>query len=139
MVQAGEPLMRLMPIDAKLEAEVEIQGKDIGQLNTQIDLPVRVKLTSFEYQKYGFLQGKIRTISEGTVQKPGAKGQPTVSVYKARVTLDFENSPKFFKPKNFKALPGMSVITDINVGERRVIEYFLYPFFKHLDSSIREP
>lgn len=139
MVQAGEPLMRLMPIDAKLEAEVEIHGKDIGQLNTQQDLPVRVKLTSFEYQKYGFLNGKIRTISEGTVQKPASDGQPAVSVYKARITIDFENSPKFIKPKNFKPLPGMAVITDINVGKRRVIEYFLYPFLKHLDSSIREP
>ena len=105
----------------------------------QTDLPVRVKLTSFEYQKFGFLNGKIRTISEGTVQKPAAEGQPTVSVYKARITIDFEDSPKFFKPEKFKPLPGMSVITDINVGERRVIEYFLYPFFKHLDSSIREP
>lgn len=139
MLQAGEPLMRLMPINAKLEVEVEIQGKDIGKLNSNTDLPVRVKLTSFEYQKYGFLNGKIKTISEGTVQKPGGEGQPTISVYKARVTVDFENSPKFIKPKNFKLLPGMSVITDINVGERRVIEYFLYPFFKHLDSSIREP
>ncbi|MEC9091228.1 MAG: HlyD family type I secretion periplasmic adaptor subunit, partial [Planctomycetota bacterium] len=136
MVQAGEPLMRLMPIDAKLEAEVEINGKDIGQLNANQELPVRIKMNSFEYQKYGTLNGTIRTISEGTVQKPGAEGQPTVSVYKARVTMDFDRSPKFMKPKNFKPLPGMSVITDINIGERRVIEYFLYPFFKHLDSSI---
>ncbi|MEE2642144.1 MAG: HlyD family type I secretion periplasmic adaptor subunit [Planctomycetota bacterium] len=139
MVQAGEPVMRLMPIDAKLEAEVEIQGKDIGQLHTQSDLPVRVKLTSFEYQKYGFLNGKIRTISEGTVQKSAGEGKPALSVYKARVTLDFGNSPRFKKPKKFKQLPGMTVITDINVGKRRVIDYFLYPFFKHLDSSIREP
>lgn len=140
VVQTGEPLMRLMPIDSKLEAEVEIHGKDIGQLNANPHAKVRVKLNSFEYQKYGFLDGTIRTISEGTVQKPGAEqGQPTVSVYKARVTLDFENSSKFNKPKNFKPLPGMSVITDIKVGERRVIDYFLYPFIKHLDSSIREP
>lgn len=136
-VQAGEPLMKLMPEDAKLEVEIEVQGKDIGQISK--DLPVRIKLASFEYQKYGFLDGKIRSISEGTVQKPGGEGQPNVSVYKARVTYDVENSESFIKPPHFKELPGMSVITDVNVGERRVIEYFLYPFFKHLDSSIREP
>lgn len=136
-VQAGEPLMKLMPENAPLEVEIEIQGKDIGQISK--DLPVRIKLTSFEYQKYGYLDGKIREISEGTVQKPGGEGKPNVSVYKARVTYNVDNAKNFIKPPHFKELPGMSVITDINVGDRRVIEYFLYPFFKHLDSSIREP
>jgi HlyD family secretion protein len=139
MVQAGEPLMRLIPIKAELEAEVEILGKDIGQLSVDMDLPVRVKMTSFEYQKFGTLDGKIRTISEGTVQKQAGEGKPALSVYKARITIDFDHSEKFTKPGHFKPLPGMSVITDIKVGERRVIEYFLYPFLKHLDVAAREP
>lgn len=139
MVQAGEPLMRLMPINAELEAEVEIQGKDIGLLNVGDNLKVRVKLTTYEYQKYGTLDGIIRTISEGTVQKQGGDGKQSVSVYKARIKINFENSPDFTKPRNFNPLPGMTVITDIKVGDRRVIEYFLYPFLKHLDVAAREP
>jgi HlyD family secretion protein len=131
--------MRLIPIKAELEAEVEILGKDIGQLSVDMDLPVRVKMTSFEYQKFGTLDGKIRTISEGTVQKQAGEGKPALSVYKARITIDFDHSEKFTKPGHFKPLPGMSVITDIKVGERRVIEYFLYPFLKHLDVAAREP
>ena len=50
MVQAGEPLMRLMPIDAQLEAEVDIMGKDIGLLSVDQELDVRVKMNSYEYQ-----------------------------------------------------------------------------------------
>lgn len=139
MVQAGEPLMRLMPIDAQLEAEVDIMGKDIGLLSVDDELDVRVKMNSYEYQKYGTLTGRIRTISEGTVEKPGGQGAPAVSVYKARITIDFENSEKFTKPRNFNALPGMTVVTDIKVGDRRVIEYFLYPFLKPFDTAAREP
>jgi HlyD family secretion protein len=33
----------------------------------------------------------------------------------------------------------MTIAAEIRVGDRRVIEYFLYPILRGLDSSIREP
>ncbi|MFK7768563.1 MAG: hypothetical protein AB8B55_15175, partial [Mariniblastus sp.] len=77
IMQAGEPLFRLIPIGVPMEAEVEIQGKDIAIIKSATEteiaeenLPkgsdVRVKLASFPYQKHGTLDGIVRTISEGS-------------------------------------------------------------------------
>ncbi|MDG2014411.1 MAG: hypothetical protein P8J33_12965, partial [Pirellulaceae bacterium] len=35
--------------------------------------------------------------------------------------------------------PGMSATAEIKVGRRRVIDFFIYPLFRSLDTSIREP
>ena len=42
-------------------------------------------------------------------------------------------------PQGFTILPGMTVSAEINVGERRIIEYFLYPIIAGFDQSLREP
>ncbi len=36
-------------------------------------------------------------------------------------------------------LPGMTVSTEIKVGNRTVMSYFLYPILRGLDDAIREP
>ena len=36
-------------------------------------------------------------------------------------------------------MPGMTVMAEINIGDRRIIEYFLYPILAGFDQSLREP
>jgi HlyD family secretion protein len=38
-----------------------------------------------------------------------------------------------------RLMPGMTVSAEINVGNRKMISYFLYPLIKGLDDAIREP
>jgi len=38
-----------------------------------------------------------------------------------------------------RLLPGMTVSTEVKVGNRTVISYFLYPLLRGLDDAIREP
>jgi len=33
--------------------------------------------------------------------------------------------------------PGMSVTAEINVGKRRVIEFFLFPIIRYLDEGLK--
>jgi len=150
VLKPGEALFRLVPVDVPLEAEVEIEGRDISkisQANTQNiasgDLPegsaVRVKLGSFPYQKHGTIDGAIRAISEGSFEKQGPTGQATgATMYKARIQL---LNPEGLNnvPDNFRLMPGMATTTEIKVGRRRVIDYFLYPLLRYADESIREP
>jgi hemolysin D len=42
-------------------------------------------------------------------------------------------------PKTQRLLPGMQVSAEIRVGSQRVISYFLYPFLRVFDESLREP
>lgn len=135
VVQPGEALFKLTPLDAELEVEVEIPGKDISYVKVG-DL-VRVKLSAFPYQKNGWLDGTIRTISEGSFEKEMQNGAPPITTFRARVTLLPEQAN--FRARDYRLLPGMTADTDIKVGQRRVIEYILYPLMGAVDSSIREP
>lgn len=130
----GESLFKLVPVNAFLQAEVEIPARDIGLVKLGND--ARIKLDAFPYQKHGVLGGILTTISEGAFQK----GEPPTSVtmYRARLELGDVSQLKNM-PANNRFLPGMTIIAEIRVGDRRVIEYFLYPILRNLDSSIREP
>jgi hemolysin D len=148
VMEPGEPLFRLIPLGVPVEAEVEIAGKDIARISEatpeQIEsgeIPpgsdVRVKLASFPFQKHGTLNGVVRTISEDSFEKELPNGS-AATMYKARVRLlepiQLENVPE-----SFRLMPGMNSTAEIRVGKRRVIEYFLYPLIRYMDTSIREP
>ncbi len=148
VMDPGEPLFKLIPLGVPVEAEVEVAGKDIARLHeaTESEIAsgefpdgseVRVKLDSFPFQKHGTLRGVIRKISEDSFEKESNVGAPTTT-YKARVQL-LEPIVMDNVPANFRLMPGMTATAEIKVGRRRVIEYFLYPLLRYLDTSIREP
>ncbi len=149
ILEPGQTLFKLIPIGVPFEAEIEVQGQDVGLIRPattrQIDsggLPigseVRVKLASFPFQKHGTLVGTVRTISEGSFEKKSQTGVVSATSYKVRVRLA-EPYQLERVPANFRLMPGMATTAEIKVGKRRVIEYFLYPLIQALGSSIREP
>ncbi len=149
IMKPGEPLFRLIPIGVAMEAEVEIEGKDIAIIKaaTQAemdsnDLPtgsdVRVKLASFPYQKHGTLDGIVRTISEGSFEKQSQGLATGITTYKARIRLPNPDQLEQL-PEGFRLMPGMTTTCEIKVGRRKVIEYFLYPLIRYLGESVREP
>ena len=132
-VREAEPLITLVPINIKIDAEVNILPQDIGKVKK--DDTGRIKLTAFRFQKHGTLDGKLTSISENTFQEQGAMGQKN-SVYHGRMLISgkLENVPD-----NFRLIPGMEIRAEIKVGKRRIIEYIIHPLIKSLDESIREP
>ena len=60
-MREAEPIVTLVPLNVPLEAEVSINARDIGRVNT--DEPVRLKFDAYPFQKFGTASGTIRTIS----------------------------------------------------------------------------
>lgn len=133
-VREAEPLVTLVPLDGKIELELEINPKDIGKVKP--GAPVRIKLNAFPFQKHGTLNGIVRTISEDTFSRGRETPGMNVTYYRARVTVDgkLENTGD-----NFRLIPGMEAQGEIKVGRRRIIEYIIHPLIKTLDEAIREP
>ncbi|WP_207477543.1 HlyD family type I secretion periplasmic adaptor subunit [Arenibaculum pallidiluteum] len=131
--QEAEPLMTLVPLNSKLEAEVKVDPRDVGLIAT--GMPVQVKLDAFPYQKHGMIHGDLRTISENTI-KPQNQ-QDNRSFYRARVGLDEIKLRAM--PENYRLLPGMTVGAEIKLGTRSVLSYFLYPLVRTFDESLTEP
>ncbi len=144
IIQQAEALFTLVPLDSPLEAEVNVQARDIGRV--RVGDHARIKLDAFPYQKHGTLPGRVRIISEDAFQYGNTQTAPAVSLaaqaaagtfYRARITLlsgQLRNVPDAFR-----LMPGMKVRAEIKIGKRRVISYFLYPVIRALDESLREP
>ncbi len=135
VVKPGDAIVRLVPIDnVTYEAEVKVEGKDVARIRAGD--PVRIKLNAFPYMKFGTLDGEIRTISEDAFEEGQA---PMIQAfYKVRVTILSMDGLRNV-PENTRLMPGMATTAEIKIGRRRVIDYFIYPLFRSLDTSIREP
>ncbi len=134
-IREAEALISLVPLHVAIEAEVDIDPKDIGLV--KLNDEARIKLDAFPFQRYGTLDGKVRFISEDTFQRQSGNGQASnQTYYRARVVVSGLLDET---PKNFRLVPGMRLKAEIKVGKRRIIEYLIYPLIKSLDESIREP
>jgi len=133
-VREAEALITLVPLDSGIELEAEVQPQDIGKVH--IGSEVRVKLNSFPFQKYGTLDGVVRSISEDSFQKQQGEPGTARTYYRARIALSgkLRNTEK-----DFRLIPGMECQAEIRVGERRIIEYLIHPLIKSLDEAMREP
>lgn len=133
-VVRAAPMVTLVPLNSKLEMEMEIHSRDIGKI--KVGTPVRIKLTAFPYQKHGTLEGEIRVISENSFT---TQTQPTQmqTVYRARVPMT--GKLKNLPPEIIALRPGMEAQMEAKVGKRRIIEFILHPLIKALDESAREP
>jgi hemolysin D len=137
VVREAETLFVLVPRDVPLQAEINVEGKDIGQV--AVGQPVRIKFEAFPFQKYGTGSGAIRVVSQDTFA-PDTKGEGArrMPAPYYRVLVDVTDTKLRLKPGRIQMIPGMAVTAELKVGRRSVISYFLYPLLRGLDESIRE-
>ena len=136
VLKEAEALYTLVPLDSPLEAEVSVEGLDVGHVATGGE--ARLKLEAWPFQKHGTLSGKVRTVTDDTfTPDPKKDGQQQRPYYKARVEVTATDLRDV--PRSFRLIPGMAVTAEIKAGERTILSYFLYPLLRGLDESIREP
>jgi len=137
VVREAETLFVLVPRDVPLQAEVNVEGRDIGQVS--LGQPVRIKFEAFPFQKYGTATGEVRVISQDTFSPdPKAEGARRVPAPYYRVLVDLSDTHLRLPPERTQLIPGMAVTAELKVGKRTVISYFLYPLLRGLDEGIRE-
>jgi hemolysin D len=134
VVREAEPLITLVPLDAPLEAKVEIEARDIGYVRPG-DL-VRIKLDAFPFQKHDVMEGKLRIVSEDAFTQEDGLNRGSM-YYEAKAGLGDKKLENL--PKDARLIPGMTLTAEVVVGRRTVLSYFLYPVMRMLDESIREP
>ena len=132
VLREAEPLFTLVPLDVPIEAEVNVDARDIGLVRA--GAPVRIKLDAYPFQKHGTIEGTVRTVTEDSFVD---KENPSQAFYRARVALTATALRGV--PETYRLIPGMTIAAEIKSGERTVLSYFLYPLIRGLDESIREP
>ena len=104
VAQPGEPLLEIVPIDDDLIIEVEINPKDIAYV-----LPGQeaiIKLTAFDFSKFGSLNGEVITVGADTIQK-----EDGTIWYICQLAVEENGFTSL--GKNIQILPGMVAEADI--------------------------
>lgn len=137
-VGEAEAFVTIVPLDAPLEAQVELKPQDIGKV--KIASPARIKLNAFPFQKFGTLDGSVRLISPNTFSSsaPSPTGEPAAHTF-YRGAIALSGHLKNIDPATFQLIPGMELEAEIKADRRRIITYLVYPLIKGLDESFREP
>lgn len=131
IIQPGAEIMQIVPIDA-LEVEAEVRPQDIG--NVRPGQSVNVKISAYDYARFGGITGTLRAISASTFMKENTpNSQP---YYKAYITLS-----QYYVGKNAEMnhiSPGMTVQADIDTGKKTLLHYLIKPIYNAVDGAFRE-
>ncbi len=129
VVQPGVKIMEIVPTEGEIFAEVRISPNDIGHI--KVGYPVIVKVSSYDFTRYGSVDGTVKGLSATTFVDD--KGQ---SFYRGVIILQ-KNHLGNQAGANM-ILPGMIVNADIITGTKSLLEYFLKPIHRALNSAFIE-
>lgn len=129
VVPPGAVLLELVPLDKELIVETRITTRDVGHV--KVGYPVTVKVTTYDFARYGAISGELKDISASTFLD--AEGEP---YYRGGVTLDRRYVGS--DPELKRILPGMTVQADIKTGKKTLLAYLLNPVISSFKTSFRE-
>jgi HlyD family type I secretion membrane fusion protein len=130
----GQALFTLVPIDGALEAEVQIDNKDIGFIKP--GATAEIKLDAYPFVRHGTVQGTIKTISEGSFTPTNTQAG-TSPYFKARVAITGQSMRNV--PDSFRLIPGMTLSADVMIGKRTIISYLVSGVLRTGSEAMREP
>jgi len=133
IVTDAQPLMQIVPDDVPLVFEVYVENKDIGFV--KLGMPVEVKVDSFNFQKYGMIDGKVTEIGADSYKEPN--DVETYNKFRVIVTPTGKNSIDVMG-EDVPLSVGMSVSAEIKIKEKRIVDFFLDPFRKYTSEALRE-
>jgi membrane fusion protein, adhesin transport system len=129
VIQPGDPILEITPLDDTLLVEARIRPADIAFLRP--DLPAMVKITAYDFSIFGGLEGRVEQISADTITDE--RGE---SFYRVRVRTDETSLGTADNP--LEIIPGMTAQIDVITGEKTVLDYLMKPILKARNEALRE-
>ncbi len=139
VLREAEPLFTIVPADAKLYADIEINSSDVGSVKKGDE--VLMKIDAFPYNHHGSAHGTLLSISEENVGSNSLTGQtvPTAAGTLHRGRVELTDVALRNMPEGAHLIPGMALQAEIKVGSRSLLGYFLSPVTRGFDEALREP
>ena len=125
-VQAGQPILSVLPGDGMLQAELLVPSRAIGFVEPGDHVFLRYQ--AYPYQKFGLQRGKVEQVSRDTlgVNELGSS-QAKEPYYRVTVSLSKQTITAYGEEEQLK--PGMLVEADIMKDRRRLIEWVFEPLY----------
>ncbi len=130
VAEAAEPLMEIVPLEEELVIEARLSPINRGYVTE--NKPARIKISAYDFIRYGTLQGQVKTIAADTEVDHNGETYYLVTVRTDRHYLGDKSLPYPIKP-------GMEATVDIHAGTQTVLEYLIRPVLKLRHDAFREP
>lgn len=140
VIQAGQNILEIVPIDDEMLVEAYVKPADVAFL--KVGQAAVVKLTAYDFNKYGGLDGVLENLSpdtlkdENKVKKPGSNQADLEEGY-YRILVRILNAKVERAGRVIEPLPGMTATVDIKTGEKTVLEYLIRPL-QSVNQALRE-
>lgn len=128
VVTPAEKIMTIVPKDASMQIKAKVMNQDVGFI--EAGMPVSIKIDTYNFQKYGILDGIVTMVSPNSIQDEHLGDIYEVYIEPQNTTLMVEGKEQTIKY-------GMTTTNEIKIGKRRIIEFFIYPLIKYMDESIK--
>ncbi|UOG16939.1 HlyD family type I secretion periplasmic adaptor subunit [Acinetobacter sp. PK01] len=128
VVQAGQDIMEIVPLNDKLLVEAYIRPQDVAFVHP--GLGAIVKITAYDYALYGGLEGKVTLISPDTLRDKTRPSELNLNPDEAYYRILVETSQNSLTDKNGKTMPiipGMIASVDVKTGEKTIFQYLIKP------------
>lgn len=124
VVQSGQDILEIVPVDDNLLIETRIRPADIAFLRP--GLPAIVKITAYDSGVYGWLEGELLQISPDTLRDEVRREE---TYYKALVKTK-ATALKTPNGQRLPIIPGMQASVDIKTGRKSVLSYLFKPVLR---------
>lgn len=131
VVQSGQEMMEIVPIDDVLIVEAKIRPDDIAFLRPGQESTIKV--TAYDSSIFGTLHGTLVSVSPDTIRDDIRRDE---TYYRAIVKTD----KSYLMAPTGKPLPiiaGMHTQVDIKIGQKSVLSYLFKPLLKSRE-ALRE-
>ena len=129
VVAPREPILQIVPVADQLVIEARLSPADRGLVSD--GLPVTVKITAYDFVRYGGLDGTVSHLAPDTSEE---SGEPYY-----RLVITTEKGYLGLDPSQNQITPGMGAVVDIRVGVQSVLDFLLRPVLKMTGEAFREP
>ena len=130
IVATGAELLEIVPMDDRLLVEAYVRPADIAFLH--VGQHVNVKITAYDFSRYGSLSGRVQRISPGPALHP----ERDESIFIAEVTTS--NQPKDAIGQPLPIVPGMVAEVEFVSDRKSVLDYILRPVVRVKDRAFRD-
>ncbi|PYG26259.1 HlyD family type I secretion periplasmic adaptor subunit [Pelagimonas varians] len=129
VIDPGGMVVTIVPADGGYRFSGRLSPRDVGFVS--VGQPVRLKIDSFDYSRFGALPGTVEEVSPTT-----AVDERGTAFYEVLVQLDsdhFRNAED-----GLTLIAGMTGEADIKTGAKTVFQYVWKPIYTNLDLALTE-
>ena len=129
VVEPAARLVEIVPLDDELKIIAKVQPNEIAFIRP--GQPAKVKITAYDPQKYGSLDGELVRIGASSVRDGEGNAFFEIEVRTLKNYMGDEKNP-------LPITPGMVADVEVITGKRTILEYLMKPILRAKNRAFTE-